>query len=455
MNKQTYREVLPWIETDSDLPWLITSDVTSRDWLQSLAWYNYWTSEQRANLSILLSELWIHHIELGFPAVKDDPEYDAVKYAADQIWDRDTVVMWLARLVEDDVTNTIEALSWSKYRGVHTFIWTSPKHLQTFSLSTSEILKNIWDRVSQIREAGCIAQFSAEDATRTDFELLVEVYEKALSSWAQILNIPDTVWFFDTIQYIDLLKHLRSKFPDAIFSTHAHNDKSQAEQSALVAASLWYAQRIEWTIYGIWERAWNTDIMAIVYFILHDKRYSSLANKLINDPDKFTQVLEYMTEISWIHSRPVSPWYWHEAIVNRSWIHQAKVAKIKDSYIAFPWDIVWLWDRPKIELSALSWYNWVMSKFLDDFWIEIDSSLAKKLAHLYRLILSPDTEPHQIHEKFPDLSDKFLYDIWKRVDRIREEAHSLKNSKENIIRWQSESDSIVIDVYNELSKNWH
>jgi len=47
--------------------------------------------------------------------------------------------------------------------------------------------------VAQIRNAGYIAEFSAEDATRTDIDLLVEVYEKAARAGAQILNIPDTL----------------------------------------------------------------------------------------------------------------------------------------------------------------------------------------------------------------------------------------------------------------------
>lgn len=140
-------------------------------------------------------------------------------------------------MVESDVANTINALTGAKYRGVHTFVGTSPEHRSTFSFGTEDILRNIGQRISQIRDAGCIAQFSAEDATRTELDLLVEVYEKALRSGAQILNIPDTLGYYDVSQFLKLLEHLKTKFPQAIISSHTHNDKSQAEQSALVAAS--------------------------------------------------------------------------------------------------------------------------------------------------------------------------------------------------------------------------
>ena len=68
-------------------------------------------------------------------------------------------------------------------------------------------------------------------------DLLVEVYEKALTAGAQVLNIPDTLGYYDVAQYLKLLEHLKTKFPNAIISSHTHNDKSQAEQNALVAAS--------------------------------------------------------------------------------------------------------------------------------------------------------------------------------------------------------------------------
>lgn len=137
-------------------------------------------------------------------------------------------------------------------------------------------------------------------------------------------------------QYIKLLEHLRQKFPHLIISTHTHNDKSQAEQSALVAASQGFAQKIEGTIYGIGERAGNADIMTLIAIIMQDPQYAPLAEKLIQNPEKFVEVLEYMEDISGIHMRPVAPGYGYEAIVNRSGVHQAKVAKIKESYIVYP-----------------------------------------------------------------------------------------------------------------------
>ena len=454
MNKQEQNmmEILPSIENKNQLPGIILADTTSRDWLQSLPWWNYWTKQQRAGLTQKMSEAWIHHIEVWFPAMEWDPEYQAVQHTANTLWESDSVIFGLARLIESDIKNTIQAIAWAQYKWVHTFVWTSPEHLSTFSFWTDEILTNIWKRVSQIREAWYIAQFSAEDATRTDPDFLVEVYEKAIQSGAQILNIPDTLGFYDAYQYMELMKHLSQKFPHVILSAHAHNDKSQAEQSALLSLSKWYAQRVEWTLFGIGERAWNTDLAALIPILRQDNEaYQHINTNLLKNPAYFREVLQYMEEISGLHGRPVSPWYWYEAIVNRSWVHQAKIAQLKESYI---WcDDVWLglWWRPQTDISALSWHHWVYAK-LQSLWIDADLSNLPELTKLYRYIFSPDTNPDDIKNVFPEISSDFLYQAGIKINEIRKEARELKNTERNLIRWNQETDEIIFEVYQEYVK---
>jgi len=451
MNTEIKMEVLPWVKKASDLPDLITMDVTNRDGIQSLPWWNYWTKKQRSKLINKLSELGIHHIEAWFPATRDDPEFDSVLHAAQEIGEHNSVVFWLARLTRQDIENTISALKPAKYAWVHTFIGISDEHISTFSFWTNEILQNITQRVSQIRDAGLITQFSAEDATRTELDFLVEIYEKAIKAGAQIINIPDTLWFYDVSQYTKLLEHLYLNFPNVVISTHTHNDKSQAEQNSIIPASLWFAQRIEWTIYGIWERAWNADIMSLISIIMQDPQYKHLRKNLISNPNKFTEILEYMSKISGIHMRQVAPWYWYEAIVNRSWVHQAKIAKLKESYIAYPGNIFWLESRPQIEISSLSWYNWVIEKFKNSFSIDIDIQTGKKLAHIYRLIFSPDTNPNNISIVFPELSDDFLYqNIVPKIQKIRNKARKYKNTSTNLIRWNKQTDKLLLEVYYQI-----
>lgn len=107
-----------------------------------------------------------------------------------------------------------------------------------------------------------------------------------------------------------------------------------------------------------------------------------------------------------------------------------------------------------MEISALSGYHGVVGKFSEDFGIELTEEQAKKLTAVYRNIFSPDTDPESIHEMFDDLSSKYLYQkIVPRIQKIREEARKLKNTKENIKKWNKETDSIIKDIYEHIYKN--
>ena len=70
-------------------------------------------------------------------------------------------------------------------------------------------------------------EFSAEDATRSDWDYLVEVFRVALEAGARTLNVPDTVGYTQPEEYAALIRFLRERVPGAeraVFSVHCHND---------------------------------------------------------------------------------------------------------------------------------------------------------------------------------------------------------------------------------------
>ena len=102
-------------------------------------------------------------------------------------------------------------------------------------MSQEQILQNIGPRIKQIRDAGYMAEFSAEDATRTEDDFLKRVYTEAVSAGAQILNVPDTVGYSDVDDYLAKIDTVRSVSGDAIISTHCHNDMGFGEASPIMA----------------------------------------------------------------------------------------------------------------------------------------------------------------------------------------------------------------------------
>ncbi|NTW89036.1 MAG: hypothetical protein HGB26_07950, partial [Desulfobulbaceae bacterium] len=61
---------------------------------------------------------------------------------------------------------------------IHTFIGTSPLHREfKLKMSKEDILSKAVDAVEYIKDHGIVAEFSAEDATRTEFDYLSEIYQ--------------------------------------------------------------------------------------------------------------------------------------------------------------------------------------------------------------------------------------------------------------------------------------
>lgn len=81
-------------------------------------------------------------------------------------------IFTLARLKAEDIEQCIKSLDGAQYGGIHVFVGTSPEHRQALNMTQEQILKDIPARIMQVRQAGLICQFSAEDATRTELDFL-------------------------------------------------------------------------------------------------------------------------------------------------------------------------------------------------------------------------------------------------------------------------------------------
>ena len=74
-----------------------------------------------------LARLGVHVIEAGFP-VSSPAQFDATKLVAEQI--QGPVICGLARANEKDIDAAGKALAPAKKRRIHTFIATSPIHME-------------------------------------------------------------------------------------------------------------------------------------------------------------------------------------------------------------------------------------------------------------------------------------------------------------------------------------
>lgn len=115
-------------------------------------------------------------IEAGFPAASKD-DFEAVKQIALDVGnavDNDgyvPVICGLSRCNENDIRTAWEAVKYAKRPRVHTFIATSPIHME-FKLKKSkeQVIEIARSMVKFARSLGCEdVEFSPEDAGRSAF----------------------------------------------------------------------------------------------------------------------------------------------------------------------------------------------------------------------------------------------------------------------------------------------
>ena len=227
------------------------------------------TSSEKLEIARMLAKLGVDIIEAGFPIASPD-DFEAVKQIADvvgnEVFDDGyvPVICGLSRANEKDIQRAWDAVKGAKRPRVHTFIATSPIHMETKLNKTPDQVVDIAVKAVQFAKSlGCQdIEFSPEDAGRSDPEFLYHILGEVIQAGATTLNIPDTTGWNMPWEFGTLIKNLRQNVPgadDVIFSTHCQNDLGLATANSLSGA-LNGARQLECTINGIGERAGNASL---------------------------------------------------------------------------------------------------------------------------------------------------------------------------------------------------
>ncbi len=203
-------------------------------------------------------------IEAGF-AASSPGDFASVKAVAEKI--KDCTVASLARSCVGDIDAAYQALRAAASPRIHVFIATSPIHMQyKLKLTEDEVLAQTREMVAYAKKYCSDIEFSAEDATRSDFDFLSRVVREAIAAGAKVVNIPDTVGYTTPSEMRALIERLITAVPECAgieLSVHCHNDLGMATANSL-AGILGGARQIECTINGLGERAGNAPLEEVV-----------------------------------------------------------------------------------------------------------------------------------------------------------------------------------------------
>lgn len=227
--------------------------------------------EEKIEVAKQLERLRVDIIEAGF-AISSEGDFESVKAVAKTV--KNCVVASLARALKKDIDAAYEAVKYAEAPRIHTFISTSPVHMQyKLRMKPEEVLEKTGEMVRYAKSYCSDVEFSAEDAMRTRPEFLAQVMREAIAAGATVINIPDTVGFATPDEMYEMICYLKNNVVNidkAELSVHCHDDLGMAAANSLAAVKAGIHQ-IECTVNGIGERAGNASLEEIV-MALHTRK---------------------------------------------------------------------------------------------------------------------------------------------------------------------------------------
>ena len=347
---------------------LIIFDTTMRDGEQSPG--ASMTRDEKLRIARQLERMRVDVIEAGFPA-SSNGDFEAVSAIAKVV--KDSTVAGLCRANDKDIQRGIDALRGAKSWRIHTFIATSPLHMEKkLRLSPDQVFEQAKLAVRYAKNACPDVEFSPEDASRSEPDFLCRVLEAVIKEGATTINIPDTVGYAVPEQFGELIRSIRERVPNsdkAVWSVHCHNDLGMAVANSLAAVRIGGARQIECTVNGLGERAGNTSLEEVVMALRTRKDFFKLQTRI--DTTQIVPASRLVSQITGFVVQPNKAVVGANAFAHASGIHQDGVLKARETYEIMTAEDVG-WSANKIVLGKLSGRT-AFKQRLKELGIELDN----------------------------------------------------------------------------------
>lgn len=332
---------------------LVIFDTTLRDGEQSPG--ASMTKEEKLRIALQLERLGVDVMEAGF-AASSNGDFEAIHQIARHV--KDSTVCSLSRANLRDIERAGEAIRPANRGRIHTFIATSPLHMEMkLRMTPDQVFERAIEAVKACRAYTDDIEFSAEDAYRSDPEFLYRICEAVIDAGATTINIPDTVGYATPELYGAFLRDLRENVPNsdkAIWSVHCHNDLGMAVANSLAGVKLGGARQIECTINGLGERAGNCSLEEVVMAVRTRRDYFDLETGI--DTKQIVPTSKLVSSITGFPIQPNKAIVGANAFAHASGIHQDGILKSRETYEIMRAEDVG-WTQNKLVLGKLSGRN--------------------------------------------------------------------------------------------------
>lgn len=349
---------------------LIIFDTTLRDGEQSPG--ASMTQEEKLRIAKTLERMKVDVIEAGF-AIASPGDFASVKAIADTV--TGSTVCSLARALDKDIERAGEALVNAANGRIHTFIATSPIHMQyKLKMQPDQVVEQAVRAVKKARSLVEDVEFSCEDAGRSELPFLCRIIEAAINAGARTINIPDTVGYALPHEFGDKIRYLLNHIPNAdkaIFSVHCHNDLGLAVANSIAAVANG-ARQVECTINGLGERAGNASLEEIVMAIRTRSDLLDVETGL--DTRHIVPASRLVSTVTGFPVQPNKAIVGANAFAHESGIHQDGVLKHRETYEIMRAEDVG-WNANKLVMGKHSGRNAFKSR-LEELGMGFDSEQA-------------------------------------------------------------------------------
>ena len=288
------------------------------------------TLREKLRVATALRDLNVDVIEAGFAAASPG-DFDSVQAIAEEI--KGPAICSLARCHPDDVAKAAAAVKGAEKSRIHVFVATSEIHRNLkLQMAKEEIIRRAVESVKLAREHCDDVEFSAEDASRTEFGYLAEVVQAVIEAGASTVNIPDTVGYTVPGEFYDLFSYLKQNVPnvdDIVLSVHCHDDLGMAVANSLAAVNAG-ARQVECTINGIGERAGNCSLEEVVMALKTRENFFNIGTAI--DTTRLYPTSRLVSSITGMHVPRNKAVVGENAFAHEAGIHQHGMLKDASTY---------------------------------------------------------------------------------------------------------------------------
>jgi 2-isopropylmalate synthase len=285
---------------------------------------------EKVKIAQQLEALNVDIIEAGF-AISSKGDFESIQAISNAV--KTPIVCSLCRTIKKDIETAAASIQSAQNKRIHTFIATSPIHMQyKLKMTPEKVLETAIESVKYAKSFVEDIEFSCEDAGRSDKEFLATVFTEVIKAGATTINVPDTVGYQTPEEFGALIQYLATHvtgIENVTISVHCHDDLGLATANSL-AGITHGATQIECTLNGIGERAGNTALEEVVMAITVRKdQYNCHTNITTTEIMKASRLVTAITGSEVQANKAIVG---ANAFAHEAGIHQDGILKQRETY---------------------------------------------------------------------------------------------------------------------------